>query len=184
MRARLAGSIGRVVLAALWGAFAVGCAGVEFWRRPLTVPDAPLPWPRPDLPGELDAEEVRARLLELHNRARKEVRRPRLEEGRLLNEAAQTHAEDMAARGEMTHEGVDGSTVVDRLKALGYKYRRCGENVARGRYSPELVTRGWLTSPPHRKNVLGGFSQIGIGYATAKDGTPYWCVTFGLPARR
>ncbi len=177
-------SIGWFALVAVGLAAAAGCVGVEFWRRPLTVPDAPQPWPRPDLPGELDVEEVRAQLLELHNRARKEVRRPRLEEARRLSEAAQAHAEEMAARGEMTHQGGDGSTVVDRLKVRGYKYRRCGENVARGRYSPELVMRGWLTSPPHRANILGGFSQIGLGYAIAKDGAPYWCVTFGLPARR
>ncbi len=34
------------------------------------------------------------------------------------------------------------------------------------------------------RDILGGFSQVGLGYATDKDGTPYWCVTFGLPASR
>lgn len=177
-------SIGRVALAIACLAAVSGCVSVDVWRRPLTVPEAPQPWPRPDLPGELDVDEIRAQLLDLHNRARKEKGRPRLEESRRLSEAAQSHAEEMAGRRKMTHDGADGSTVADRVVALGYKYRRCGENIAKGHYSPELVMRGWLASPPHRKNVLGGFSQVGLGYATDKDGTPYWCVTFGLPASR
>ena len=160
------------------------CTSVDTWRRPLTVPEAPQPWPRPDGPGELDVEEIRAQLLDLHNRARKEKGRTRLEESRRLSEAAQAHAEDMASRRQMTHDGADGSDVADRVLELGYRYRRCGENIAKGHYSPELVMRGWLTSPPHRRNILGGYSQVGLGYATDKDGTPYWCVTFGLPASR
>lgn len=177
-------SIGRAAVALALLASAAGCAGVPAWRRPLTVPDAPQPWPSPDLPGEIDVDDVLGQLLELHNRARGEKRRPKLAESRPLSEAAQAHAEEMAGRGKMTHAGADGSTVADRVVASGYRYRRCGENVAMGRYSPELVMRGWLTSPPHRKNVLGSYSHVGLGYATAKDGTPYWCVTFGLPEAR
>lgn len=178
---RPAACLGVIVAAISLGA---GCTGFDAWRRPLTVPDTPRPWPRPDMPGDLDLDEIRSQLLELHNRARKEKGRPRLEVSRWLQEAAQAHAEEMAERRQMTHDGADGSTVADRVVSLGYKYRRCGENIAKGHYSPELVMRGWLTSPPHRKNILGGFNQLGLGYATDKDGTPYWCVTFGLPSGR
>ncbi|WP_337173784.1 CAP domain-containing protein [Paludisphaera sp.] len=174
----------RAVLALACLAAVAGCANVEVWRRPLTVAEPPQPWPRPDMPGELEVDEILDQLLALHNRARKEKRRPRLSESRRLSEAAQAHAEDMAERRKMTHAGADGSTIANRVVARGYKYRRCGENVAVGHYSPELVMRGWLTSAPHRKNILGGYNQIGLGYATDKDGTPYWCVTFGLPATR
>jgi uncharacterized protein YkwD len=44
--------------------------------------------------------------------------------------------------------------------------------------------KGWMDSPPHKRNILGSFSQIGVACATAEDGKRYWCVTFGLPARR
>jgi uncharacterized protein YkwD len=44
--------------------------------------------------------------------------------------------------------------------------------------------KGWMNSPTHKANILGSFTQIGAAYATASDGTPFWCVTFGLPARR
>jgi uncharacterized protein YkwD len=40
-----------------------------------------------------------------------------------------------------------------------------------------------MKSPPHKRNILGNFSEIGAACATASDGTLYWCVSFGLPAR-
>jgi len=132
----------------------------------------------------MEVEQVRVSLLTLHNRARAEKKSPKLQVSRMLQEAAQAHAEEMAARARMTHTGADGSDVAERIQRLGYRYKRCGENIAYGHYTPEAVMRGWITSPPHRKNIQGGFSQVGFGYATAKDGTPYWCVTFGLPSRR
>lgn len=178
-------SAGSVVIFVAALSFVPGCVSIQLWPRPLTTPgDEDRPWPKPDRPGNLDLEQVRESLLTLHNRARAEKKSPRLEVSRTLQEAAQAHAEEMASRARMTHRGADGSDVVDRIQTLGYRYRRCGENIAYGHYTPEAVMRGWLTSLPHRKNIQGGFSQAGFGYAIGKDGTPYWCVTFGLPARR
>jgi len=174
----------RIVWAAAALMLAAGCTTVETWPRPLTVPDTPRPWPRPDSPGEMELDDVRASLLTLHNRARAERKRSKVVVDETLQEAAQRHAEEMASRGKMSHTGADGSNVADRIVDLGYRYRRCGENIAYGQYTPELVMRGWLTSPPHRKNILGDYRQVGLGYATDKGGTPYWCVTFGLPASR
>ena len=162
-----------------------GCVSIQIWPRPLTTPnDEDAPWPRPDRPGPMELEQVREALLTFHNRARVEKKHPKVEVSRILQEAAQAHAEEMAARAKMTHTGADGSDVAERIKRLGYRYKRCGENIAYGHYTPEAVMRGWLRSPPHRTNIQGGYSQVGFGYAAGKDGTPYWCVTFGLPARR
>lgn len=163
--------------------FLHGCASVDIWPRPLATPRPQQSWPAPDDPGELDLETVRESLLILHNRARIEEKRLKVQTSLKLQVAAQRHAEEMAERRKMTHTGSDGSTSAERIRAQGYRYKRCGENIAYGHYSPEHVMRGWLNSPPHRKNILGAFTQIGIGYAKAKDGTPYWCVTFGLPAQ-
>lgn len=136
---------------------------------------------RDELDG-LDLESIRDRLLALHNEARVEKKLRTLQVSRKLQEAAQKHAEDMAERAKMTHKGKNGSTLADRIKAEGYRYRRVGENIAHGRFSSQGVVAGWLDSPPHKKNILGSFSQIGVGCAKSKDGALYWCVTFGLPA--
>jgi uncharacterized protein YkwD len=159
-----------------------GCASIRIW----TPQDGPPPepkWPAPDPPARLDPDEVREELLALHNEARAVEKLPALAVSKKLQAAAQAHAEEMAERRKMTHAGADGSTVLERVQARGYKLRRCGENIAYGHYTPEHVMRGWLDSRAHRKNILGSFSQVGMGYATAKNGTPYWCVNFGLPAR-
>ena len=42
--------------------------------------------------------------------------------------------------------------------------------------------KGWMDSSHHKRNILGGFSQIGVGSAIDEDGKRYWCVNFGLPA--
>ena len=158
-----------------------GCASVPLWTP--QKPPADPKWPAPDPPEKLDPKAVRDALITLHNQARAVEKLPSLEVSQKLQSAAQKHAEEMAERRKMTHDGVDGSTVLERAQRQGYRLRRCGENIAFGHYTPAHVMEGWLDSRPHRKNILGGFTQIGIGYATAKNGTPYWCVTFGLPAR-
>lgn len=156
-----------------------GCVQATARSRPVMVQRSKAE--RDELEG-LDLETIRERLVARHNEARAGEKLRTLQVSRKLQEAAQKHAEDMAERSEMTHKGEDGSTPAERIKAEGYRYRRVGENIAYGQFSIKKVMEGWLDSPPHKKNILGSFSQIGVGYAKGKGGTPYWCVTFGLPA--
>ena len=132
---------------------------------------------------ELDQEDVVARLVVAHNRERARAGLPPLEVDPQLEAAAEAHARDMAGHVQMRHRGSDGSNPFQRIEAQGYRFRRAGENVAWGQPSPESVMRDWMHSRGHRRNILGEFSQIGAAYATGADGSPYWCVTFGDPAR-
>src|SRR5262249_25809617 len=91
---------------------------------------------------------------------------------------------DMARRRRMSHRGRDGSTPFRRMERSGYRYLRAGENVARGQTGVDEVMSGWMSSPGHRRNILGKFTEIGAGYATDAGGTPYWCVPCGPPMRR
>jgi uncharacterized protein YkwD len=170
-------------------ALAVGCSltlGVAACSGPPAR--QPMPIRRP-IPIEQSASDTgisdRAEaVVQLHNQERSKRKLPSLEVSEPLREAAERQARDMARRGRMAHRGSDGTSPMDRIKQAGYDYQRAGENVAYGQSTPEEVTHGWMTSPPHRKNILGEFSQIGAACATAKDGTFYWCVTFGDPIRR
>jgi uncharacterized protein YkwD len=128
------------------------------------------------------AERVK-KVVALHNEERAKEKLNSLEISPKLTRAAQRQADDMAKRGKMSHEGSDGSSPSERITDAGYRYRRVGENVAFGRLSPGAVMAGWMDSPPHRRNILGSYSQIGAACAIAEDGRSYWCVTFGLPAR-
>jgi uncharacterized protein YkwD len=141
-----------------------------------------------DLPPEAppSAKEIAERVTKvvaLHNEARAKEKLNSLEVSPRLTKAAQRHADDMAKRREMSHKGSDGTMPGERIKDAGYIYRRSGENVAYGRWTPERLMEGWMGSPPHKKNILGSYSQIGAACAIAEDGRSYWCVTFGLPLR-
>ena len=87
----------------------------------------------------------------------------------------------MAGRRKMAHKGGDGSSPFDRMKRTGYDFRAAAENVAYGFDDVDSVMAGWMRSPGHRRNILGRFSEIGVGRAIARDGASYWCVTFGTP---
>jgi uncharacterized protein YkwD len=141
------------------------------------------PEPKAEAKSDPDVAERVAAVVEAHNRERKKSGLPPLNASAKLQAAAMAHARDMAEHERMNHKGTDGSTPFRRIERQGYSYRRAGENIAYGQPDAEGVMKVWMNSPPHKKNILGGFSQIGVGYATAEDGTPYWCVTFGFPLR-
>jgi uncharacterized protein YkwD len=168
---------------AVWTAVVTGCASAALRDNPPSLGDRTAPPARQDR-NEPDLARLCAEVVEAHNRIRAAAKLPALETSERLQAAAQAHAEDMAARRKMTHEGSRGSRPIDRIKAKGYPYRRAGENIAAGFHSVDRLMKGWMDSPRHKRNILGGFSQIGVGCAIDEDGKRYWCVTFGLPLRR
>lgn len=139
---------------------------------------------RPEPPLEIgDTPEPGSNsLVAAHNAQRARRGLPPLETSPELTAAATRHARDMAAHHRMRHRGSDGTTPFQRMTQAGYTFRQAAENVAYGQPTVEAVMDAWWGSPPHRANVLGNFSQIGTGSATAEDGSTYWCVTFGKPA--
>jgi uncharacterized protein YkwD len=121
-------------------------------------------------------------LWEAHNKERARMGLPPLHLDRLLIAAAQEHAQDMAERRTLTHEGADGSTPAQRSERQGYRYKQLGENVAAGQRTVQEVMQNWMQSPPHRQNILGDFSDMGAARAYDTGGATYWCVVFGRPA--
>ena len=97
-----------------------------------------------------------------------------------LTSAALAHACDSAARNRMGHEGSDGSDLGERVKRQGYDFRAIAENVAAGYPSPASVVQGWMNSTGHRRNILTrNAKDIGLGIATARDGTLHWVLNLG-----
>ena len=128
-----------------------------------------------------DVSDLSRGLVQAHNARRSRSGLPPLFPNPLLEAAAVGHARDMADRSRMSHRGGDGSSPFERIKREDYRYRAAAENVAYGFDDVETVMTGWMKSPGHRRNVLGPYSEIGVGRAVAKDGASYWCVTFGTP---
>jgi hypothetical protein len=173
-----------IAIAVLLAAISGGCAWVPTWTGPVSYARNA---PEVTIDGksrEFDPEAACAEVIKAHNRLRAEAKLPPLEVSSKLRSAAEKHAKDMAEHGKMTHKGSNGSSSMKRILAAGYNYRRAGENVAAGYFTVEGLMKGWMDSPHHKRNILGSFSQIGVACATGENGKRYWCVTFGLPARR
>ena len=141
----------------------------------------PLPAPRHD---PADSADVVESIVKAHNARRAKAGLPPLFASPVLEASAMEHARDMADRRKMSHRGGDASSPFDRMKRQGYAFRAAAENVAYGFDDVESVMSGWMKSPGHRRNILGNFSEIGVGRAIARDGASYWCVTFGTPLSR
>jgi hypothetical protein len=93
-----------------------------------------------------------------------------------LARAARQHAAELAERGLLDHASPTPGrhTVGDRLARAGSPYASHAENLA---YVPGVFDTvraaidGWLDSPPHRANLLGGgFDRVGFGTAVDERG--------------
>jgi uncharacterized protein YkwD len=102
-----------------------------------------------------------------------------------LGAAAKGYAEYMAGANFFAHKGLDGSTLVTRAEAAGYKnWSFLAENLAAGQPTAARVVSAWMKSPSHRANVLSAeAAQVGIGRATNPDSKyrVYWAMEMGTP---
>lgn len=83
-----------------------------------------------------------------------------------LAQAAQAHADDMDARGYLSHMTPEGADVSARVSALGLPDCGLGENIARGQTTSAEVFESWMASGPHRRNILNPrMASYGIGHS-------------------
>jgi uncharacterized protein YkwD len=144
---------------------------------------------RAEIPDNLAA--LRQRALELVNQARAAHGLSRLEPGPDLDEAAQSHAQDMLRRGYFLHTSPEGGTVQDRyVDAGGSRWELVAENIAKcdGCAPPvtqatvEWLQEGWMNSPEHRENILRrGLTRFGFGIAADAAKGLYAVQTFAGP---
>lgn len=100
-----------------------------------------------------------------------------------LSGAAQRHADDMALNDYISHAGMDGSTLGDRVRRWSpdYRYSALGENLytISPYNSPGEAVSGWMESMAHRENLLRpSFADVGLGYAVL-NGRHYYVQVFG-----
>lgn len=87
---------------------------------------------------------------------------------------AQAWAQHMADTGEFVHNPDAGGQLPDGWSSWG-------ENIASGSggLSPEAMHEMWVQSPGHVANIINPeFTVMGVGYATAADGTAYGVEVF------
>jgi len=101
-----------------------------------------------------------------------------------LDDVASGHALDMAEHNYFEHEDLNGHSPADRVRAVGYKEKLVGENIAYGPASADEVVQGWLDSPGHCENIMDPrFAEMGIAFAsghTSRRGL-YWVQLLAAP---
>jgi uncharacterized protein YkwD len=125
-------------------------------------------------PGAGDAGKARKATLCLLNRERARHGLGRMQGDRKLRRAATRHSKDMVARRFFDHVAPGGVTLTERVSAVDYLKATASswflaENIAWGSGSygtPRGIVRQWMSSPPHRANVLNPrVRDAGIGVA-------------------
>ncbi|MGD1716639.1 CAP domain-containing protein [Dapis sp. BLCC M172] len=137
---------------------------------------------------EPDSQDFIDRVVALTNQERTQLGLDPLTADPLLNQAAQTHSQNMAELDFFEHTGLDGSSAGDRIAATGYDFSAWAENIAAGQQTPEAVVEAWMGSDGHRANILNpNLEEIGIGYYFLEEDTGsvnanhYWTQVFGTP---
>jgi len=95
-------------------------------------------------------------------------------------QVAHQYSQYMCNAGFFSHFGPDGSTPSSRLKAAGATFIGCGENIAAGQPTPQMVMQSWMNSSGHKANILSTkWSHIGVGYVSCSGGMKhYWTQDF------
>jgi len=87
-----------------------------------------------------------------------------------LASVALGHASDMAEHNYFEHVDQAGHSPADRVRAVGYREKLVGENIAYGPQSVEEVVQGWLDSPDHCENIMDPrFAEMGLAYAAGQS---------------
>lgn len=132
-------------------------------------------------------EEMEKSLFAMVNRERvKEGLKPLIFEKKAY-EAARNHSADMAKREYFNHNSPEGESVTGRLQKLNFEFTNTGwgENIAsclNYKNPLDVVLKGWMKSPGHRKNILNSKYKYGaIGIARNDKGRYYFTQVFWGP---
>lgn len=120
-------------------------------------------------------ESYALKVVEILNKERAKEGKSKLTINNNLMEAAGIRAEEIVEK--MEHDRPDGSSWLTIYEELGVDYRSAGENIAGGQTSPDYVMNAWMNSAPHKKNILGNFSEVGVG-CYQENGRFYWVQLF------
>jgi uncharacterized protein YkwD len=119
---------------------------------------------------------VREAVLCLINRKRAENGESPLVANAELEQAAESHAQELVADDYFAHVSPSGETPVDRIRDTGYIPNASdgyviGENLAWGTYqlsTPQAIVAAWIASPGHLANILETqYRETGIAITPA-----------------
>lgn len=138
--------------------------------KPTPVPEVKpevKPEPKPEINNSISSFEIK--VVELTNAERAKQGLPALKIDNELSKVAKLKSQDIHDKKYFDHNSPTYGSPFDMMKNFGISYRSAGENIAKGQRTPEEVVNAWMNSEGHRKNILGSFTHIGVGYV--EDGS-------------
>ena len=145
--------------------------------EPSAAPEKPKP-PKPDMSGSLlsaaQTREYQQEVLRLVNIERTKTGVSPLTYAPGLQDMANTRAMEIIEK--FSHTRPNGKGLAETMKEYGVVYYGCGENIASGHETPEIVMYGrggehdcWMKSDGHRENILRPeFEQMAVGVYRAR----------------
>jgi uncharacterized protein YkwD len=171
----------------------VAASGTGAVAAGVTVPTRSPQQPVPKVQATAPTIVLSTRALELVNEVRARGTRcgarafapaPPITLSGTLGTVAFGHAADMATHGYFEHQDLAGQSPADRVRAVGYREKLVGENIAYGPETVDEVVKGWLDSPGHCENIMDPrFAEMGVAFAAgrgAKHGL-YWVQVLAEP---
>lgn len=116
-------------------------------------------------------------IVELTNKERISIGLNPLSVNTLLNNSADTKAEDMIALQYFEHISPNGKGVSELGQEAGYEYVTMGENLALGTFTnAKDIVDAWMNSPGHKANILNTkYQEIGVSVKRASyQGNDVW----------
>jgi uncharacterized protein YkwD len=129
-------------------------------------------------PPPPDLAEYPERVLAAVNVERAKVGAPPLRMEPRLAEAAKLRSRE--AIENLSHTRPSGQPCSSVLREFGVKSNRYfGENLARGKMTPQEAVDAWMGSPGHRENILDtDYFTTGIGVSADEYGRLFWIQIF------
>lgn len=104
------------------------------------------------------------------NAVRAEHNLPALVANDTLGRSATLKANDMCNRNYWGHEDPNGLHGYSLIPQEGYRYKKAGENLAKGFDTIDAAVAGWVASPEHFKVMTGPeYTETGVGLVTCAD---------------
>jgi uncharacterized protein YkwD len=133
---------------------------------------APEPEPAPPIKPVPVPPSPQSSVVAAINSARASQGLSALVEDNALTRLAESWSASMAASIDLQHGDFTG-----RINSI-YPDTAASENVAEGQPDANSVVSAWMNDPPHRANILGNYTRLGVGAERDASGTIYWCVDF------
>ncbi|MHA3916383.1 CAP domain-containing protein [Halovulum sp. GXIMD14793] len=132
------------------------------------------------------AANVENLILQQTNAVRRQKGLPALRPSPALRKAAAGYSQVLARSGRFSHNA-DGTSISDRARKVGYRYKWLAENIAYRSHRADsnqlasLFVESWMNSAGHRRNLLSRKArEVGIG-VSARGNRVYAVQFFGSP---